>query len=99
MKISSFDFLGGYSVKLVFSDGFAASIDPGPALGADDPLRDASLFLQGKPNGLTIEWPGGIDFCPDVLRIWCEAGKVLSPRDTESHLAVDSGDVIGQGFY
>lgn len=94
MRISNIDFLGAYSVKLAFSDGFVAAIDLEPALRADDPLRDPCLFVQGKTNGLTIEWPGGIDFCPDVLRIWGEAGRVLSPRDTESRLAMVSGDSV-----
>jgi len=69
-------------VQLTFADGFKAQLDLSPALNPDDPMRDPALSLQGRPNGLTVEWPGGIDFCPDVLRVWCEAGSVLSPQET-----------------
>ncbi|MCK9590132.1 MAG: DUF2442 domain-containing protein [Terrimicrobiaceae bacterium] len=85
MRITGINILHGFAMKLTFSDGFSAEIDLGPALAPDDPLRDPALFLQGKPNGLTVEWPGGIDFCPDVLRVWCEAGKVLSPQETAAY--------------
>lgn len=87
MKVKDIIFLDGFSVKLTFSDGFSAQMDFSPALGSDDPLCDPQVFRQGKPNGLTIEWPGGIDFCPDVLRLWCEAGKVLSPQETAQLLS------------
>ena len=82
MRVTGITFLDGFAVKLAFSDGYSAEMDLAPALAPGDPLRDMSVFLQGKPNGLTIEWPGGIDFCPDALRAWCEAGKVLSPEET-----------------
>jgi len=84
MRVTGITFIDGFAVKLAFSDGYIAELDLAPALAPGDSLRDTDIFLQGKPNGLTIEWPGGIDFCPDVLRIWCEAGKVLSPEETAS---------------
>ena len=90
MKVTGIIFLDGLAAKLTFSDGFSAELDFSPALSADDPLRDPHLFRQGNPNGLTIEWPGGIDFCPDVLRLWCEAGNVLPPDETGQLLSSSS---------
>ena len=86
MRITGISFLEGFNVNLSFSDGFRARLDLAPALAPDDPLRYPILFLQGRTNALTVEWPGGIDFCPDVLRVWCEAGKVLPPQETAAAL-------------
>ena len=86
MRVAGIHFLEGFSVNLTFSDGYSANLDLALALVPDDPLRTLPLFLQGRTNGLTVEWPGGIDFCPDVLRVWCEAGAVLSPQETTAAL-------------
>jgi hypothetical protein len=82
-------------MALSFADGYVGQLDLGAALGESDPLRDPVFFAQGSCNGLTVEWPGGIDFCPDTLRTWCESGKVLSPEETDRYL----GRVFGSfGF-
>ena len=31
------------------------------------PLRNPAIFRSVKINHLTVEWPGGIDICPDEL--------------------------------
>ncbi|MEI8121294.1 MAG: DUF2442 domain-containing protein [bacterium] len=74
MKITDIQYLGEYTVQLTFGDGYVGTLDLAPALSENDPLRTPATFLQGSSNGLTIEWPGAIDFCPDVLRLWCEKG-------------------------
>jgi len=86
MKITGIQYLGEYTVQLTFSDGYIGTLDLAPALSENDPLRHPATFLQGASNVLTIEWPGGIDFCPDVLRLWCEKGQVLPPDQTDFHL-------------
>ncbi len=43
-----------------------------------DPLHDKVFFAQVDTSGMTIECSGGIDYCPDTLREWCEAGQVRS---------------------
>lgn len=63
------------SLHLRWADGYEATLDLDPVLPAIDPLRDPAIFAQGRANGLTIEWPGGIDYCPDTLRAWAEAGR------------------------
>jgi hypothetical protein len=89
MRLSGVDFLGGYLLRLSFPDGLSAELNLEPALEPDDILRQPELFRQGKLNGLTLEWPGGIDFCPDVLHLWCEAGRVLSEAETKKLLEPD----------
>jgi hypothetical protein len=86
MRIKAIEYLGEHVVKLTFGDGYIGTVDLGPALSENDPLRQHKIFLQGKCNGLTIEWPGGVDFCPDVLRLWCEKGRVLPRDETDFHL-------------
>jgi len=61
---------------LAFSDGFSGEVDI--PLAAGDPL--IPVFDQAICNGLTVEWPGGIDYCPDTLRLWCEATFVKEAR-------------------
>ena len=37
--------------------------------GVFEPLKDPAFFRQVRLNGEagTIEWPNGVDLCPDVL--------------------------------
>ena len=62
-----------YCVELAFTDGTLGTIDlrswifgRGPVF---KPLEDPAYFAQARlsQTGGTIEWPNGVDFCPDVL--------------------------------
>jgi len=65
--------LGGYWLRLTFSDGSVKDVDLGDLLsrgGVFKAIReDRHLFEQVrlKPDSRTIEWPGDIDIDPDVL--------------------------------
>ena len=76
MRVLTATFTGDSQLRLLFSDGFCGDIDLSPSFESIDPLRDADFFFQVSTNGLTIEWLGGIDYCQDTLREWCEAGCV-----------------------
>lgn len=76
MRVLTATVTGRSQLRLLFSDGFCGEIDLSPSFEPNDPLRDEKFFAQVSTNGLTIEWPGGIDYCPDTLRAWCEAGRV-----------------------
>jgi hypothetical protein len=78
MRVLTASVIGDSRLRLLFSDGFSGEIDLAPSFEPMDPLRDTVFFAQVATNGLTIEWPGGIDYCPDTLREWCEAGQVRS---------------------
>jgi len=39
------------------------------ATGVLAPLKDAKFFRRVRVSHGTLEWPGEIDFCPDVI-IW-----------------------------
>jgi hypothetical protein len=76
-------------IELQFSDGFVGRIDLRPALwgAVFVPLQDPTYFRQLRIEDDTIRWPSGADFCPDVLRYWCEAGGVRSQEETDAHFA------------
>jgi hypothetical protein len=76
----------GHTVELEFSDGYVGQIDLGPALWGPvfEPLQDPNYFRQLSVEDETVRWPNDADFCPDVLRYWCEAGGVRSQEETDS---------------
>lgn len=76
--------LDGRRLALTFADGFTAELDLSPALTGPlfAPLLDAAVF-----RAVTIEdgvpcWPNGADIDPGTLRIWAEAGEILSDEET-----------------
>lgn len=58
-------------LRLTFSDGAVIDIDAWPLInggGVFEPIRsDRRVFEQVRVTGGTIEWPGEVDLCPDVL--------------------------------
>ncbi len=72
-RITGVRVVGPYAVDITFSDGTHGEIDlrawivgQGPVF---KPLEDPAFFAQVRlsETGGTIEWPNGVDFCPDVL--------------------------------
>jgi hypothetical protein len=76
-----------YGVELSFTDGAHGTIDlrswivgRGPVF---KPLEDPTFFAQVRlgQDGGTIEWPNGVDFCPDVLYAQLTGKPVALPAD------------------
>ena len=77
--------------RLAFSyeDGFSTELDfasyledrHGPMV---EPLADPRFFAQAFIDHGVLTWPNGYDVCPDVLRVWCEAGRVLRRVEIEA---------------
>jgi hypothetical protein len=65
--------LDGYRLELTFSEGSEGTVDLTDWIvgqgGVLEPLEDPAFFRQVRVNEElgTVEWPGGVDFCPDVL--------------------------------
>lgn len=63
--------LGGYALRLTFSDGLVRELDLGEMLVGDvfDSLREPGVFdkVRVDPVAGTICWPMGVDLDPDVL--------------------------------
>ena len=88
-RITAARVLEGHEIELRFSDGYLGRLDLSPAIWGPvfGPLADPDYFRQFRLEDDTIRWPNDADFCPDVLRYWCEAGGVQSQERTDSHFA------------
>jgi hypothetical protein len=75
-RISSFERIGTYTLRLYFDDGLSRTIDFEQILAGElfGPLRDPSHFAQVKidPEVHTLVWPSGADFDPATLHDWPE---------------------------
>ena len=88
-RIKSVRCLGGYRLKLVFRDGFLGAVDLTPLIEHprgpwEEALRDPAFFQRVDLDERTIAWPNGYDLCPDVLRYWCEIGRVCSQEELDA---------------
>jgi len=81
-RVTAVQPLDPYRVRLAFSNGTTGIVDLAPAIvgqgGVFGPLNDPAVFRQVslEPTFGTIEWPNGVDFCPDVLYEWLKRGAV-----------------------
>jgi hypothetical protein len=81
-KITRLDKLGGFRLRVHFSDGsegvhdFAALVnEPGPML---EPLRDEAFFARVFLEFGALTWPNGFDIAPEWLRREMAAAGVLT---------------------
>jgi len=75
-RITSFERIRPYSLRLCFDDGLTRTIDFEPILEGElyGPLRDPAEFAQVSldPEIHTVAWPCGADFDPATLHDWSE---------------------------
>jgi hypothetical protein len=81
-KVTSLEKLGGFRLRVRFSDGsegvhdFAALVnEPGPML---EPLRDETYFARVFLEFGAPTWPNGFDIAPEWLRREMAAAGELS---------------------
>jgi hypothetical protein len=64
--------LGDYRLELGLTDGTKIVRDfsrfVGSTKGLLVRLRDQKFFARVRISGGTLEWPGGLDICPDVVQ-------------------------------
>jgi hypothetical protein len=86
-RITAAQVVGDHTVELTFSDGFVGRVCLAPRLSGPvfGPLADPSYFCQLQLADDTIRWPIDADFCPDVLRYWCELSNVVSQEETDAY--------------
>ena len=83
---------GSFRLKLVFRDGYMGELDLSPLVRAprgplEVALQDSTLFAQVTIEDGSPVWPNGYDLCPDVLRYWCELGRVCSQEELDAAFA------------
>lgn len=70
-RLTNAEYIGGYRIKVTFSDGAVGEIDFEPELWGEvfEPLRDPATFRDFRvhPELQTIVWPNGADFAPEFL--------------------------------
>ena len=71
-KITNFEKLGGFRLRVHFNDGtegihdFTSMVnEPGSML---EPLRDATYFARAFLEFGALTWPNGFDIAPEWLR-------------------------------
>lgn len=73
-RVTSFEIVGLYTLRLRFDDGAEQTIDFQPVLAGElyRPLRDVALFNQVRidPEVRTLVWPNGADFDSATLHDW-----------------------------
>jgi hypothetical protein len=80
----SVEHLGGYALRLTFTDGLVRDLDFDPVLhgGVLESLRDPQMFVSVSVDEVagTIAWPNGVDLDPDVLHGDHEPASGHAPR-------------------
>ena len=75
-KVSAFQIVGPYRLRVTFTDGVSRTIDFEPILRGEmyGPLKDLNLFnaVMIDPEVHTLVWPNGADFDPATLHDWPE---------------------------
>jgi hypothetical protein len=70
-RIVNVEHLGGYLLRLTFSDGLVRELDFQRVLVGEafEPLTDPVFFARVEVDTVagTIGWPNGVDLDPDVL--------------------------------
>jgi hypothetical protein len=80
---------GDFRIAFFYDDGLVAELNfseylrktQGPMV---EPLQDDRFFSQAYIDHGVLTWPNGYDVCPDVLRFWCEQGRVCSREETDA---------------
>lgn len=70
VDVTDVAFLGGYYVRLTFSDETTKEVDLEPYLNGPvfAPVRDPATFQQARIVDGAITWPNGADLDTQVLR-------------------------------
>ena len=86
-RVSSFQKVAPFTLRVQFDDGTSQIIDFRPVLkgGLYGPLQEPTLFDQVRidPEIHTLVWPNGADFDPAILHNWPESGPALTALATK----------------
>lgn len=82
--------VGNQRLEVVYSDGLMTVLHfqafladhKGPIV---EPLRKEEVFAAVCLEHGVVTWTTGFDICPDVLRFWCEQGRVCSDQETAAY--------------
>jgi hypothetical protein len=97
-RVTSFQIVAPYTLRVQFDDKTEQTIDFQPILAGElyRPLRDLKLFnqVQIDPEVHTLVWPNGADFDPATLHDWpnyVQAWVSKAKQWESAAIASDSG--------
>lgn len=89
MRVKKATYVKDYKISLLFSDGITKVVDFEQFLTFERklfiPLQDLKYFKDFYVDEITICWPNGLDFSPDVLY---EIGKEVKKTDKKPLLGL-----------
>jgi hypothetical protein len=81
-RVTGFQKVGAFTLRVEFEDGTAQVIDFQPVLVGEifGPLADPAVFDQVRldPEAGILVWPNGADFDPATLHDWPQEGPRLA---------------------
>ena len=81
-RVTGFEIVGPFTLKVDFDDGQSQTIDFLPVLEGEllGPLKDRALLEKVVIDSEvhTLVWPNGADFDPETLHDWPETSTELS---------------------
>ena len=81
-RVTGFERVAPFTLRLHFEDGTTQSIDFRPVLAGEiyGPLADPNFFdaVRLDEEAHTLVWPNGADFGPATLHDWPTAGPELA---------------------
>lgn len=84
MRVKKVDYLEEYKIRVVFNDNKVKIVDLESELWGPmfESLKDLGYFktVAVDQDHITIVWPNGVDFSPDVLY---EMGKEVKGKKTQ----------------
>jgi hypothetical protein len=91
-RIKGFNLLRDYCIRLTFADDYSAELDLRPLFAnprgpLTEPFRDMNFFRRVFLDEGTLAWPNGYDISTDVLRYYCEQGRVTSDQEMHAYFA------------
>jgi len=89
-RVTSFEQLDAYTLRVCFDDGTERVIDFSPVLHGElfGALRDPAAFAEVRldPEVHTLVWPAGADFDPATLHDWPDHVGAISGLARRSEL-------------
>jgi hypothetical protein len=90
-RVSSFQIVGPYTLRVRFNDDSEQTINFEPVLAGAlyRSLRDSAVFnaVRIDPEVQTLVWPNGADFDPATLHDWPIYAEQLAARARQWELA------------
>ena len=98
-RVTGFEIVGPYSLRVSFEDGVSRRIDLEPVLEGElyGPLRDPAVFkgVHIDSEVGTLLWPNGADFDPATLHDWPDVAEGFTAMARGWQVATETPEKAG----